>query len=122
MERSSSSRLFVVLGFLLAAIVGLIAANQIQFFAKKVIQLPLFSEVEAKETTIDPKCPSGPQRQIIEDNLDSYWRLNRSDLDATQQANRLVAMARTLGHPDPTVDNMRDVSQFLRRALRCPPQ
>lgn len=38
--------------------------------------------------------------------------------DNTRYAKNLLAMAQTLGYPDPTLEDINDVLKFLRKALR----
>lgn len=104
-------RLWLVLGLLLAILVVL--------FAKKVTQLSLPGlGVSPKTAVIDPKCPTPQQKEVIERNMNLYGAGFSQAYDNTLYAKNLLAMARTLGYPEPTMDDINDVLKFLRKALK----
>lgn len=103
-------RLWLIFGLILVALLIL--------FAKKVTQLsfPGFG-IAPKTVVIDPKCPTPEQKQVIERNIHLYGAGFSQGYDNTLYAKNLLAMANTLGYPEPTVDNINDVLKFLRKAL-----
>ena len=104
-------RLWILLGLLLLAFWLL--------FAKKVTQLSLPGlGVSPKTVVLDPKCPTPQQKEVIERNMNLYGAGFSQGYDNTLYARNLLAMARTLGYPDPTLDDINDVLKFLRKALK----
>jgi len=104
-------RLWLLLGLLLIAFWLL--------FAKKVIQLSLPGlGISPKTVVLDPKCPTPQQKEVIEQNMNLYGAGFSQGYDNTLYAKNLLAMARTLGYPDPTLDDINDVLKFLRKALK----
>jgi hypothetical protein len=104
-------RLWLVLGFVLAILLVL--------FAKKVTQLSLPGlGISPKTAVVDPKCPTRQQKEVIEKNINLYGAGFSQGYDNTLYAKNLLAMARTLGYPDPTLDDINDVLEFLRKALK----
>jgi hypothetical protein len=99
--------------------VGLLLALLALLFAQKVTQLSLPGlDVAPKTSVVDPKCPTPPQKELIERNLNLYGAGFSLGYDNTIYARNLLAIARTLGYPDPTLDDINDVIRFLRKALR----
>jgi hypothetical protein len=91
----------------------------ILLFATIVTQLALPGlDVASKTMVSDPKCPTPEQRAIIEDNLRLYGAGFHQGYDTTAYGLRLVAMARTLGYPEPSLKQMPAVVRFLREALK----
>ena len=98
---------------------GLILAILLVLFAKKVTQLSLPGMgVNPKTAVVDPKCPTPQQKEVIERNMNLYGVGFSQGYDNTLYAKNLLAMARTLGYPDPTLDDINDVLKFLRKALK----
>lgn len=98
---------------------GLILAVLLVLFAKRVTQLSLPGlGVAPKTAVVDPKCPTPEQKEVIERNLSLYGAGFLQGYDNTLYAKNLLAMAKTLGYPAPTLDNINDVLQFLRKALK----
>jgi hypothetical protein len=103
--------LWLVLGLALLVLVVL--------FAKKVTQLSLPGlGVSPKTAVIDPKCPTLQQKEVIERNMNLYGAGFSQGYDNTLYAKNLLAMARTLGYPEPTLEDINDVLKFLRKALK----
>ena len=103
--------LWLVLGLALLVLVVL--------FAKKITQLSLPGlGVSPKTAVIDPKCPTSQQKEVIERNMNLYGAGFSQGYDNTLYAKNLLAMARTLGYPEPTLDDINDVLKFLRKALK----
>jgi hypothetical protein len=103
--------LWLVLGLALLVLVVL--------FAKKVTQLSLPGlGVSPKTAVIDPKCPTPQQKEVIERNMNLYGAGFSQGYDNTIYAKNLLAMAKTLGYPEPTLDDINDVLKFLRKALK----
>lgn len=110
-HRKSNWRLWLALGVVLAVLLVL--------FAKKVTQLPLPGlGVAPKTAVIDPKCPTPEQKEVIAQNLNLYGAGFSQGYDNSLYAHNLVAMARTLGYPEPTLAEINDVLRFLRQALQ----
>lgn len=104
-------RLWLVLGLILAVLLVL--------FAKKVTQLSLPGlGVAPKTAVVDPKCPTPQQKEVIERNMNLYGAGFSQGYDNSIYAKNLLAMARTLGYPEPTMDDINDVLKFLRKALK----
>ena len=104
-------RLWLALGLMLTILIVL--------FAKKVTQLSLPGlGVSPKTVIIDPKCPTPQQKEVIERNMNLYGAGFSQGYDNTLYAKNLLAMARTLGYPEPTLDDINDVLKFLRKALK----
>lgn len=104
-------RLWLVLGLVLAVLLVL--------FAQKVTQLSLPGlGVGPKTAVVDPKCPTPQQKEVIERNMNLYGAGFSQGYDNTIYAKNLLAMAKTLGYPEPTLDDINDVLQFLRKALK----
>jgi hypothetical protein len=100
-------------------ILGLVLVVLLVLFAKRVTQLSLPGlGVSPKTAVIDPKCPTPQQKEVIERNLNSYGAGFSQGYDNTIYAKNLLAMARTLGYPEPTMEDINDVLKFLRRALK----
>lgn len=100
---------------LLAAVV----AALVLLFARKITQLSLPGlDVAPKTIVIDPKCPTPEQKAVIEKNLKLYGAGFSQGYDPTPYAHNLVAMARTLGYPEPTLDEINGVRRFLNAALK----
>jgi hypothetical protein len=98
---------------------GLLLALLLLLFAQKVTQLSLPGlDVGPKTAVIDPKCPTPQQKEVIERNMNLYGAGFSQGYDNTIYAGNLLAMARTLGYPEPTMDDINDVLRFLRRALQ----
>lgn len=97
----------------------LLAALLLLLFARIVTQLPLPGlDASPKTTVIDPKCPTPQQKEVIERNLNLYGAGFAQGYDNALYAQNLLAMARTLGYPQPTLDDINDVLKFLRKALK----
>lgn len=104
-------RLWLVLGLVLAVLLVL--------FAQKVTQLSLPGlGVSPKTAVVDPKCPTPQQKEVIERNMNQYGAGFSQGYDNTIYAKNLLAMAKTLGYPDPKLDDINDVLKFLRKALK----
>lgn len=100
-------------------IFGLVLAVLLVLFAKRVTQLSLPGlGVAPKTAVIDPKCPTPQQKEVIERNMNLYGTGFSQGYDNTIYARNLLAMAKTLGYPEPTLDDINDVLKFLRRALK----
>ncbi|HRQ42354.1 MAG TPA: hypothetical protein PLD25_30935 [Chloroflexota bacterium] len=98
---------------------GLILAVLLVLFAKRVTQLSLPGlGVGPKTAVVDPKCPTPEQKEVIERNLNLYGAGFSQGYDNTMYARNLLAMAHTLGYPEPTMDDINEVLQFLRKALK----
>lgn len=104
-------RLWLVLGLVLAVLLVL--------FAQKVTQLSLPGlDVSPKTAVIDPKCPTPQQKEVIERNIKQYGAGFSQGYDNTIYAKNLLAMAKTVGYPDPKLDDINDLLKFLRKALK----
>ncbi len=91
----------------------------ILLFAQKITQLALPGlGVGAKTAVIDPKCPTPEQKELIEQNLNLYGAGFAKGYDNSRYAQRLLALARTLGYPEPKLDEINSVIRFLREALQ----
>jgi hypothetical protein len=102
----------------LRLILGLMLAILVVLFAKRVTQLSLPGlGVTPKTAVVDPKCPTPQQKEVIERNMNLYGAGFSQGYDNTIYAKNLLAMARTLGYPEPTMDDINDVLKFLRKAL-----
>lgn len=100
---------------LLAAVVAVL----VLLFARKITQLPLPGlDVAPKTIVVEPKCPTPEQKEVIEKNLKLYGAGFSQGYDPTPYAHNLVAMARTLGYPEPTLDEINAVRRFLNAALK----
>ena len=100
---------------LLAAVVALL----VLLFARKITQLSLPGlDVAPKMVVIDPKCPTPEQRVVIEKNLKLYGAGFSQGYDNARYASRLVAVARSLGYPEPSLSEINSVLRFLRAALK----
>jgi hypothetical protein len=96
-----------------------LATVLILLFARKITQLSLPGlDVSPKTVIIDPKCPTPEQKEVIEKNLKLYGAGFSQGYDPTPYAHNLLAMARTLGYPDPTLDDINAVRRFLHAALK----
>lgn len=99
--------------------VAALLALLILLFAQKITQLALPGlGVPPKTIVMDPKCPTPEQKEVIEKNLNLYGAGFSQGYDNTLYARNLVAMARTLGYPEPTLDEINAVVRFLREALK----
>jgi hypothetical protein len=99
--------------------VALVLAMMLLLFAQKVTQLALPGlGVAPKTVVVDPKCPTPQQKEVIERNLNLYGAGFSKGYDSGPYARNLLAMARTLGYPQPTMDDINDVIKFLRKALK----
>ncbi len=100
---------------LLVAVVAVL----ILLFARKLTQLSLPGlDVAPKTIVIDPKCPTPEQKTVIEKNLKLYGAGFSQGYDPTPYAQNLLAMARSLGYPEPTLDEINAVRRFLNAALK----
>ncbi len=70
------------------------------------------------QAVVDPKCPKPEQKKIIEQNLNLYGVGFTKEYDNSRYAQRLLAMARTLGYPEPDLESVNNVIRFLRKALK----
>ena len=97
----------------------LLLALLLVFFAKKITQLALPGfDVSPKTAVVDPQCPTPEQKEVIERNMNLYGAGFSQGYDNSLYASNLLAMAKTLGYPDPTLDDINDVIKFLRKALK----
>jgi hypothetical protein len=100
-------------------VLGLVLAVLLVLFAREVTQLSLPGlDVSPKTVVVDPKCPTPQQKEVIERNMNLYGAGFSQGYDNTIYAKNLLAMAKTLGYPDPTLDDINDVLKFLRKALK----
>jgi len=76
-------------------------------------------DVPARVTVIEPRCPTPEQKETIRRNLNLYGAGFVRGYDNTVHARNLVAMARTLGYPEPDLSEINSVQRFLREALKC---
>ncbi len=91
----------------------------ILLFAQKITQLALPGlGVGAKTAVIDPQCPTPEQKEVIERNLKLYGAGFSQGYSPKIYAGNLLAMAKTLGYPDPDMDQINAVVRFLRQALK----
>ncbi len=99
---------------------GLLLALLLLMFAQKVTQLPFPSlDIAPKTITIDPKCPTEGQKEVIERNMKLYGAGFAEGYQNELFAQNLLAMAKTLGYPNPTMREINDVLRFLRKALKA---
>lgn len=95
-----------------------VVAFLVLLFARKMTQLSLPGlDVAPKTIVIDPKCPTPEQKEVIEKNLKLYGAGFSQGYDPTPYAHNLVAMARTLGYPEPGLDEINAIRRFLNAAL-----
>jgi len=100
-------------------VLGLVLAVLLVLFAREVTQLSLPGlDVSPKTVVVDPKCPTPQQKEVIERNMNLYGAGFSQGYDNAIYAKNLLAMAKTLGYPDPTLDDINDVLKFLRKALK----
>ena len=91
----------------------------ILLFARTITQLSLPGlNVGAKTAVIEPRCPTPEQKEIIEQNLKLYGAGFTKGYDNSRYAQRLLAMGRTLGYPEPDLESINSVIRFLRAALK----
>ncbi len=91
----------------------------ILLFAQKITQLSLPGlGVGAKTAVIDPKCPTPEQKELIEQNLNLYGAGFTKGYDNSRYAQRILALGRTLGYPEPDLESINSVIRFLREALK----
>ena len=103
----------------LGLFLGLILIALLLLFSKKVTQLSLPGlGVSSKTAVVDPKCPTPQQKEVIEQNMNLYGAGFAQGYDNSRFAKNLLAMAKTLGYPEPTLDDINDVLRFLRKALK----
>ena len=97
----------------------IVIALSVVLFAKKITQLSLPGlGVPAKTTVIEPQCPTPEQKAVIERNLKLYGAGFSQGYDNTLHAKNLLAMAKTLGYPDPKIEDINGILRFLRAALK----
>ncbi len=102
----------------LVLIIIVIALSAV-LFAKKITQLSLPGlGIPAKTIVIEPQCPTPEQKKVIERNLKLYGAGFTQGYDPASYAKNLAAMAKTLGYPDPTLDDINGILRFLRAALK----
>ena len=100
-------------------LLAIIAVVLILLFARKITQLSLPGlDVAPKTVVIEPRCPTPEQKQVIEKNLKLYGAGFSQGYDPSPYAHNLLAMARTLGYPEPTLDEINAVRRFLNVALK----
>ena len=100
-------------------LIGLLLALCLLLFARKITQLALPGlDVRPKTVVIEPQCPTPEQKAVIERNLKLYGAGFSQGYDNTLFAKNLLAMARSLGYPNPTMDEINSVLRFLRQALK----
>jgi hypothetical protein len=100
-------------------ILAIVIATLALLFARKITQLALPGlGVPAKTTIIEPQCPTPKQRELIEQNLKLYGAGFAKQYDNSLYAQRLLALARSLGYPEPSLDEINVVLRFLREALK----
>lgn len=88
-------------------------------FARKITQLALPGlGVPAKTIVIEPQCPTPEQKEVIQRNLNLYGAGFTQGYDNTGYAQNLIAMAKTLGYPEPSLSEINAVLRFLREALK----
>jgi len=76
-------------------------------------------DIPARVTVIEPRCPTPGQKETIRRNLNLYGPGFVRGYDNTVYARNLVAMALTLGYPEPDLSEINSVQRFLREALTC---
>lgn len=100
---------------LLTAVIALL----IFLFARKITQLSLPGlGVSAKTAVVDPQCPTPEQKEVIERNLKLYGAGFSQEYPNQIYGANLLAMAKTLGYPDPDMSQINAVVRFLRQALK----
>ncbi len=100
---------------LLMAVIALL----ILLFARKITQLSLPGlGVGVKTAVVDPQCPTPEQKEVIERNLKLYGAGFSQEYPNQIYGGNLLAMAKTLGYPDPDIDQINAVVRFLRQALK----
>ena len=88
-------------------------------FAHKITQLSLPGlGVPPKTAVVDPKCPTPEQKEVIERNLKLYGAGFSQEYPNQIYGSNLLAMAKTLGYPDPNLSQINAVVRFLRQALK----
>jgi hypothetical protein len=103
---------------LLALMIAVIALLAI-LLAKKITQLSLPGlGVPAKTIIIEPQCPTPEQKTVIDRNLKLYGAGFTQGYDNLNYAKNMMAMAKTLGYPEPTLDDIQGIIRFLRAALK----
>ena len=108
---ASSSWLWIIslLGLLLMALL----------FARKVTQLSFPGlDTAPKTVVIEPHCPTPEQKEVIHRNMNLYGAGFSQGYDNSIYMGNLLSIAKTLGYPDPSRLNIRDVLRFLRKALK----
>ena len=101
------------------AVIAILVATLVLLFARKITQLALPGlGVLARTTVIEPQCPTPEQKEVIQSNLKLYGAGFSQGYDNTLYARNLVAMARTLGYPEPSLSEINAVLRFLREALK----
>ena len=101
------------------AVIAILIAALVLLFARKITQLALPGlGVPARTTVIEPQCPTPQQKGVIQNNLKLYGAGFSQGYDNTLYARNLVAMARTLGYPEPSLNEINAVLRFLREALK----
>jgi len=99
---------------------GLLLAILLLMFAQKVTQLSFPNlDIAPKTITIDPKCPTEGQKEVIERNMKLYGAGFAEGYENSVYAANMLAMAKTLGYPEPTMREINDVLRFLRKALKA---
>lgn len=99
---------------------GLLLAMLLLMFAQKVTQLSFPGlDIAPKTIIIDPKCPTEGQKEVIVRNMKLYGAGFAKGYENGLFANNLLAMAKTLGYPNPTLREINDVLRFLRKALKA---
>jgi hypothetical protein len=100
-------------------LVAVVVAVLVLLFARKITQLSLPGlDVAPKTIVIDPRCPTPEQKEVIEKNLRLYDAGFSQNYDPIPYAHNLLAMARTLGYPEPTLNEINAVRRFLNAALK----
>ena len=100
-------------------VITAVIALLIFLFARKITQLSLPGlGVEAKTAVVDPKCPTPEQKEVIERNLNLYGAGFSQEYPNQIYQSNLLAMAKTLGYPDPDASQINAVVRFLRQALK----
>jgi hypothetical protein len=100
-------------------IMFLLIVALVLLFARKITQLALPGlGIQPKTITIEPKCPTPEQKEVIEKNLRLYGAGFVQGYDPTPYGQNLLAMARTLGYPKPSLDEINAVLRYLREALK----
>ncbi len=111
MSITSPSRLWIII------LLGLLLITLL--FAKKVTQLSFPGlDIAPKTVIIEPQCPTPEQKEVIRRNMNLYGAGFSQGYDNNIYLGNLISMAKTLGYPDPSRDNIRDILRFLRQALK----